>query len=617
MDSSEDLSARVLLNHILNVEPPRTPLTRSVAAKSSAPRRSGRKSNDPGAHTPQGMLRRSLKNKMRESISSKAIPSKGRTASTVLKRTPGQPSMLFDDGDTPRQIFKNILLTEPVKSPVVNEHVKSQEQLPNQPSPDSSLQSRQPSIELSGLELSDLTFGNIETTVKRLNRKRPHCSLNVTAFEKRLKGEKGKNIKLVVISTSLSLKTPFIDVRTERKALQRKGSNHRKFSEEDFGAAVDKREMGNHHGTSTSSPGQRGETCSEGFTLGLSKISEPDITTDIVHCNTALYAQNDGFMSNYSTLGTQDKPTVMASQIQRDLREQLDIPQQPYSFQLEENTMAEVHDQIQSLSTHTDMPEVSGKDAPCLPEQEKSKGNRTFDVGDLAELEKLDGVDDHNSGESNSQTGTNNNAGAVTSSQSGDEVDIQSENLGESVDVKEPKQKDPATEEQSHQINDEEAVHEEEMQYEEENEDEVENEKDENAGKGSEEEEGVEEAESDMGDVEEGGEEADNAVGDFEDDRMVEAYSQEDEDGNSGHIIRRMVCTDEVMPIQNTDADFPDNTEAESYDMVEPSIYKDIEADPTKIKENTFQESSPSDEVEQVEYSGGEEEEEEGNDGMF
>lgn len=60
---------------------------------------------------------------------------------------------------------------------------------------------------------------------------------------------------------------------------------------------------------------------SEGFTLGLSKFIEPDITADIVHCNTALYAQTDVTASSFSIVATQDKPTVMASQIQRQMIE--------------------------------------------------------------------------------------------------------------------------------------------------------------------------------------------------------------------------------------------------------------------------------------------------------
>lgn len=79
-----------------------------------------------------------------------------------------------------------------------------------------------------------------------------------------------------------------------------------------------------HPGMSSFGPVEQGlgeSTHSEGFTLGLSKLSEPDITADIVNCNTALYAQADAMTSNFSIIATQDKPTVMASQLQKDMRE--------------------------------------------------------------------------------------------------------------------------------------------------------------------------------------------------------------------------------------------------------------------------------------------------------
>lgn len=45
-------------------------------------------------------------------------------------------------------------------------------------------------------------------------------------------------------STSLSLKTPFADAQTEKRGLQRRVSNRRKITEEAFGAAVNRKEMG-------------------------------------------------------------------------------------------------------------------------------------------------------------------------------------------------------------------------------------------------------------------------------------------------------------------------------------------------------------------------------------
>lgn len=48
------------------------------------------------------------------------------------------------------------------------------------------------SNELSGLDLPDLTMGIASTVTKGLSRKRQRKSLNVTAFEKRLKGGDGE-----------------------------------------------------------------------------------------------------------------------------------------------------------------------------------------------------------------------------------------------------------------------------------------------------------------------------------------------------------------------------------------------------------------------------------------
>lgn len=47
------------------------------------------------------------------------------------------------------------------------------------------------STDLSGLDLPDLTIGNVASIAKGLRRKRPRRSLNVTAFEKRLKDGDG------------------------------------------------------------------------------------------------------------------------------------------------------------------------------------------------------------------------------------------------------------------------------------------------------------------------------------------------------------------------------------------------------------------------------------------
>ncbi|XP_028287066.1 centromere protein T isoform X2 [Parambassis ranga] len=330
MDTTEDLSARVLLRNILSTEPPMTPITNSVpqGPNTNRQRRSNRLSQR-DAQTPQDMLRRSLRQKLRESITRKSLPAnKRRTTSTL--RQPNKSattSMLFNEGDTPRHILMNILQTEPVKSPVV--HEKGAPEDSEAPSTSSIS-----SIELSGLELPDLTLGNAASTATRLTRKRPRRILNVTAFEKCLKSgdvdedqitnSTDDHSSLSLSSTSLNLKTPFVEVQTEKRGLLRKVSNRRKITEEEFGAAVNKQQI---KGASSFVQAQQDlaeVTNSEGFTLGLSKLSEPDITTDIVHCNTALYALPNATTSNFSIVATQDKPTIMASQIQRDMREKVE-----------------------------------------------------------------------------------------------------------------------------------------------------------------------------------------------------------------------------------------------------------------------------------------------------
>ncbi|KAM3592387.1 uncharacterized protein V6R79_017719 [Siganus canaliculatus] len=361
MDTTEDLSARVLLKHILITEPPRTPVSRSAATESSttATRRSSRLANkDAGGQTPQDILRRSLRHKLRESITRKSLPAtKRRTTSFVHNKaaTPAATSLLVDDGDTPRHILMNILRTEPVKSPVI--HTKATEEEIEEPQPasaNSSLASKHSNTELSGLDLSDITIGNAVSTAKGLSRKRPRRSFNITAFEKRLKGgddvetETEKSLDehsslSLSSSTSLSLKTPFVEVRTEKRGLQRRVSNRRKITEEEFGAAVNKREMGG-----VSSFVERGHSdtaFSEGLTLGFSKLSEPDITADIVHCNTALYAQPEAMTSTFCIGPTQDKSTVLASQLQRQIMEvELREGEQKnsmYLFPAEEEEVAE------------------------------------------------------------------------------------------------------------------------------------------------------------------------------------------------------------------------------------------------------------------------------------
>uniref|UniRef100_A0A3P9L5E3 CENP-T/Histone H4 histone fold domain-containing protein n=1 Tax=Oryzias latipes TaxID=8090 RepID=A0A3P9L5E3_ORYLA len=333
MDSTEDISARVLLKRILVDEPPRTPVTNSAFQEPgpSSVRYSARlRRKSAEVQTPQDIVRRSQRQKIRESISKKSLPPiKRRTASIRNVNASAASSILISDGDTPRHLLRNILQTEPLKSPVVHKRGPTKEPEPS--SPDDGIMTTHPSIELSGLDLPDLTFRNAESTIKVLGRKRPRRSLNITAFEKRLKdGDddeerehlSGDHSSLSLSSsTSLSLKTPFVDFQTEKKVgLRRRVSSRRKVTEEEFGAAIDKQIGGVHHsGLAEKTLGDTAHI--EGFTLGLSKLGEPDITTDIVTCSTALYNQQDAMTSNFSMLANQDKSTVLASQLQREIEQ--------------------------------------------------------------------------------------------------------------------------------------------------------------------------------------------------------------------------------------------------------------------------------------------------------
>ncbi|RVE59523.1 hypothetical protein OJAV_G00189360 [Oryzias javanicus] len=334
MDITENISARVLLRRILVDEPPRTPITNSAFQEpgSSSVRSSPRlRQKRAEAQTPQDIVRRSLRQKIRDSISKRSLPPiKRRTASIRNTNASAASSMLISDGETPRHLLRNILQTEPVKSPIV--HKRSPTKELEQSSADDAITRTHPSTELSGLDLPDLTFRNAESAIKVLGRKRQRRSLNVTAFEKRLKNddddeepgnvtEEHSSLSLSS-STSLSLKTPFVDVQTEKKVgLRRRISSRRKLTVEEFGAAIDEQQIGGVHRSVLPEKTLSDTAHTEGFTLGLSKFDEPDITTDIVTCNTALYNQPDAMTSNFSIIANQDQSTVMASQLQREVEQ--------------------------------------------------------------------------------------------------------------------------------------------------------------------------------------------------------------------------------------------------------------------------------------------------------
>nr|XP_024003074.1 centromere protein T isoform X1 [Salvelinus alpinus] len=348
MDSvDEDVSARVLLQSVIHTESSRSPITRSASqaqfqSPGSRVRRSIRlRRSDVGALTPQEALKQSIKNKLRESTSRFSLPvppSKRRTISEGVRKintpAPATASLLYDDDITPRYLLRGILQTEPETSLLVQDRPVKKE--PELPYTNSSLHSNRPSTGLSDLDLPDMTTTvNLSNTVKGLSRKRPRRSLNITAFNRQLEHEDGegeggsateKDLSSLSSaspsSITFSLKTPFVDVQTEKRGFQRKVTNRKKICLEEFDKALQNRQaaMGGDPELSVREDQQGlSETVrSEGFTSGLSDLTAPDITHDIITSNTALYSLPVDTATTF-TITTQDKDTITGTQIQREM----------------------------------------------------------------------------------------------------------------------------------------------------------------------------------------------------------------------------------------------------------------------------------------------------------
>nr|XP_029495165.1 centromere protein T-like [Oncorhynchus nerka] len=341
----EDLSARILLQNVIQTESSRSPITRSASqAQFQSPGSRVRYSirlrrSDVGALTPQEALKQSIKKKLRESTSRSSLPeppSKRWAVSEGVGKintpAPATASLLYDDDITPRYLLRGILQTEPETSLLVQDRPVRKE--PELPSTNSSLHSNRPSTGLSELDLPDMTTTvNLSNTVKGLSRKRPCRSLNITAFNRQLEHEDGeggsateKDLSSLSSaspsSITFSLKTPFVDIRTEKRRFQRKVANRKKICLDEFDEALRNRQaaMGGDPKLSVREDQQGlSETVrSEGFTLGLSDLTAPDITHDIITSKTELYAPPDDTATTF-TIATQDKDTIIGTQIQREM----------------------------------------------------------------------------------------------------------------------------------------------------------------------------------------------------------------------------------------------------------------------------------------------------------
>uniref|UniRef100_A0A674CDE7 Centromere protein T-like n=1 Tax=Salmo trutta TaxID=8032 RepID=A0A674CDE7_SALTR len=421
MDSvDEDVSARILLQNVIQTEYSRSPITRSASQaqfQSQSPGPRVRHSirlrrSDVGALTPQEALKQSIKKKLRESTSRSSLPeppSKRRAVSEGVRKintpAPATASLLYDDYITPRYLLRGILQTEPETSLLVQDRPVRKE--PELPSTISSLHSNRPSTGLSELDLPDMTTTvNLLNTVKGLSRKRPRRSLNITAFNRQLEHEDGegeggsateKDLSSLSSaspsSITFSLKTPFVDVRTEKRGFQRKVANRKKICLEEFDEALRNRQaaMGGDPELSVREDQQGlGETVrSEGFTLGLSDLTAPDITHDIITSNTALYAPPDDTATTY-IIATQDKDTITGTQIQREMGVMKDE---------EEKDMEEVGEQKEDKMEidNKDGEDLAGdagqREASVRQEESKSQTEEVADsqTGEDEELAKSEG----------------------------------------------------------------------------------------------------------------------------------------------------------------------------------------------------------------------------------
>ncbi|KAM9545023.1 uncharacterized protein ACWYII_036142 isoform 4-T7 [Salvelinus alpinus] len=421
MDSvDENVSARILLQNVIQTESSRSPITHSASqAQFQSPGSRVRHSirlrrSDVGALTPQEALKQSIKKKLCESTSRSSLPeppSKRRTVSEGVRKintlAPATASLLYDVDITPRYLLRGMLQTELETSLLVQDRPVRKE--PELPSTNSSLHSNRPSTGLSELDLPDMTTTvNLSNTVKGLSRKRPRRSLNITAFNRQLEHEDGegkggsateKDLSSLSSaspsSITFSLKTPFVDIRTEKRGFQRKVANRKKICLEEFDEALRNRQaaMGGDPELSVREVQQGlSETVrSEGFTLGLSDLTAPDITHDIITSNTALYAPPDDTATTF-IIATQDKDTITGTQIQREMGGMKDE---------EEKDMEEVGEQKE------DKMEIDNKDGEDLAvvagqrgasvRQEESK-SQTEEVAD-SQTKEVEEVADSRTGE--------------------------------------------------------------------------------------------------------------------------------------------------------------------------------------------------------------------------
>ncbi|XP_076880038.1 uncharacterized protein cenpt [Brachyhypopomus gauderio] len=300
MDSAdEDVSARVLLRNVLQTELPRSPVNSSSGdQRASVGRRSSGRRKTAGLQTPQDTLRHKLKQKLHESTTQSQPPPTKRPRSLGHKaKTPEVASPALCDADsTPRRLLRGFIQTGDEASLLLS----GQPALPEahlEPAETTSIHSNRQSEGTNSLDLPDLATEALSHVIRGMSRTRPRPTFSVSAFENQLDQQSGEDavhenmdvtVEPLEVSDesksvlSLTLKTPFVNVPSERAGLQRKAAQRKKPSVSEFDEAVERRleRHRNQDYTVVQAPGTPANHSVQ-VTLGLSSI---------VMSNTELYS---------------------------------------------------------------------------------------------------------------------------------------------------------------------------------------------------------------------------------------------------------------------------------------------------------------------------------------
>ncbi|XP_062405108.1 centromere protein T [Sardina pilchardus] len=311
MDSLEDVSARLILRNVLQTEKAKSPVKERVLrqAQPATQRRMSRAKTDrktPGARSPLVALQQKLKQRVRESASCSPSISKQNEESAQKAPLP----LLEYQLSTPRVLLRRIIQTQ-AEAPMVSnqpdakdvKHMTSHTPSTEEVRPLSTASNlyydcqRDPEVQ-SELDLSNITLELMQPIPKGLKRKRAPTSISVSAFERQLEGLTEEAAEPHVLedfssnsSLSLTLNTPSLHVTSQRGQLQRKPVSRELVTEEVFDKAVHMRLQETEPSGLLVGRMER-DSSWQGFTLGMSDVTVPDLTTEIIMNKSTLYTQD-------------------------------------------------------------------------------------------------------------------------------------------------------------------------------------------------------------------------------------------------------------------------------------------------------------------------------------